>query len=172
MQPTLYIMVGYPGAGKTTTAKLIHQITGAVHLWADHERNRRFENPTHGHEENLKLYAQLNNEAGEMLRQGKSVIFDTNFNFKKDRDHLRQIATEAGAKTVVIWITTDKNLAHERAVAHPSPGETRIWGNMPEKDFERISNGLQEPTEQEQPIKLIGNNLTREVVTKALAAQA
>jgi predicted kinase len=108
----------------------------------------------------------------QLLHEGKSVIFDTNFNYLKDREHLRQIAAEAGARTVVIWLTTGKKLAHERAVAHPSPNETRIWGNMPEQDFQRISSNLQEPRGDEHPIMLEGENLTRDVVMRALATLA
>jgi predicted kinase len=165
-------MVGYPGAGKTTTAKLIHDITGAVHLWADHERSRRFQKPTHSHKENLELYAQLNEETRQLLSEGKSVIFDTNFNFYKDREHLRQIADAEGARTVVVWITTDKTLARDRAVAHPSPNETRIWGNMPSEAFERITGNLQEPRAGEHPLMLNGKDMTRDVVERALATLA
>jgi predicted kinase len=171
-QPTLYLMVGYPGAGKTTTARYIHEITGATHLWADHERNRLFPSPTHGHDENIELYKVLNQRTKQLLQDGHSVIFDTNFNFYKDRKRLRHLAATEGARTVVIWVTTPKNVAKDRAVAHEEPGETRIWGNMPERDFERISGNLQEPGPEEHPIKLDGKNLTKEIVARELATHA
>ena len=31
-KPTLFMMFGYPGAGKTTTAEIINELTGAEHL--------------------------------------------------------------------------------------------------------------------------------------------
>ena len=74
-------MLGYPGAGKTTAAKVIHSLTGATHLWADHERRKLFATPNYSHAENIELYDKLNKTAAELLQQGKSVIFDTNFNF-------------------------------------------------------------------------------------------
>src|SRR5437868_11049557 len=128
--PILFLMLGYPGAGKTTAAEIIHRLTGAEHLWADRERNKRFPNPTHSHEENLALYAHLNTETEQLLRRGKSVIFDTNFNYFRDREHLRQIAADAGAEAVIIWVATHKDLARIRAVERSEGQPTRVWGNM------------------------------------------
>ncbi len=168
-KPTLYLMVGYPGSGKTTVARMIHELTGAVHLWADHIRNQRFPNPTHNHEENLKLYDALNQETENLLAAGNSVVYDTNFNFYKDRKKLKVIAATTGARTLVIWITTPKDLSKKRATEQSEGQETRIWANMPVERFEQISSHLEEPTPEEQPIRLDGSSLTRETVAAALA---
>ncbi len=162
-------MVGYPGSGKTTTSKMIHKLTGAVHLWADHERNHMFKNPSHSHKENLELYDELNKKTQSLLGEGKSVIFDTNFNFYKDREKLRKIAAEEGAKTVLVWMTTPKDVARERAVNHPLDGEHhRVWGNMSLETFERIAGNLEEPKEDENPVKFEGVNLSQQAVAQAL----
>jgi predicted kinase len=165
-------MVGYPGSGKTTVSKYIHKLTGATHLWADHERSKRFNPVTHNHEENLKLYAALNQETEQLLHEGKSVIFDTNFNFYKDRKKLRVIAAKENARTVLVWVQTPKEIAHQRAVEHHDPGDTRVWGNMPAERFERIVHNLQEPTPEEHPVIIDGHTITREVVAEALARAA
>ncbi|HEX7963172.1 MAG TPA: ATP-binding protein [Candidatus Saccharimonadales bacterium] len=167
---TLFLMVGYPGSGKTTIAKYIHELTGAEHLWADHERNKLFANPTHDHQENIELYKRLNQRTKQLLQDGKSVIFDTNFNFYRDRKRLRHLAATEGARTVVVWVTTPRDLSRERATIHAHGQDTRIWGNMPPDRFERIADNLQEPEPGEHAIKLDGTNLTREDVEKALAA--
>jgi predicted kinase len=167
--PTLFLMLGYPGAGKTTAAGIIHHLTGAVHLWADRERNNRFPNPTHSHQENMALYGQLNTETAELLRQGKSVIFDTNFNYFRDREKLRAIAAEAGAKAIVIWVATHKDLARIRAVERSEGQPTRVWGNMSLEDFERISDGFEEPQHHERVIKLDGQALDYQEIERALA---
>lgn len=167
MRPTLYLFVGYPGAGKTTVAKLIETRTDAVHLWADHIRKEMFGTPTHARAESKLLYEKLNVETATWLHQGRSVIFDTNFNFYEDRELLRSIARENGANTVLIWVTTPLEVARRRAVADSYKAVTRVFGNMSASDFERIAHNLQPPMPQEQAIKIDGTNL---VVAEAYAA--
>lgn len=158
-KPVLYLMVGYPGAGKTTVAKLIAERTGAVHLWADHERHEMFGQPNHSHQENLQLYKELNSQTDRLLASGKSVIFDTNFNFHKDRQHLRDIAAGNNAETYVIWLTTSKETAKKRAVEDSHGRHTRLYGNMPEVDFERMAGQLEPPSKDEKVIKIEGVKL-------------
>lgn len=165
---TLYLMLGYPGSGKTTASKLLHELTGAEHLWADHERKHRFTHPTYTHQENLKLYAELNDVADQLLGEGKSVIFDTNFNFYKDRERLRRIAAKHGASSVVVWVVAPKELARDRATKDAHKQHTRVLGDMSAEHFERISRNLQPPRPDERLIKLDGTNLSVEAVKQAL----
>lgn len=165
---TLYLMVGYPGAGKTTTARVLHKITGAEHLWADHERRRRYSTPTYSHTENLELYDHLNQVAKSKLEQGQSVIFDTNFNFHKDRERLRNLASKQGAQTILVWLKTPKDLAKQRATSDAHTQDTRILGNMPEADFERMSNNLEPPRENEVYIEIDGTNVSEQHVRQQL----
>lgn len=158
-KPILYLFVGYPGAGKTTASRLIQEKTGAENLWADLERQKMFGAPTHSPDENTKFYDYMNRLTGQLLSQGKSVIFDTNFNFIKDRRHLRTIADQNHADTAVIWITTPKELAKKRAVEESHNQGTRIYGNMSSEDFERIASHLEPPTDSEKAIKIDGTNL-------------
>lgn len=167
-QRTLYLLVGYPGSGKTTTSKLISELTGAVHIWADRERRRMFGEPTHSMDESRALYDHLNVMTDQLLASGKSVIFDTNFNFYKDRQHLRDIAAKHGAKTVVVWITTPKETAKQRAV-HERTLRNFYEYILPEADFERLSNHLEPPRDDEQPIKLDGTTITKDIVKNALS---
>ena len=85
--------------------------------------------------------------------------FDTNFNFYDDRQHLRGIAEAAGAEAILIWVKTDRDTAHKRAV-HESHGKhTRIYGNMTAEDFDRIADKLEPPTSPEQPIIFDGSHI-------------
>lgn len=167
-QQTLFIMVGYPGSGKTTASHIIQVQTGAVHLWADHERKQRLEHPTYSHAENLKLYAELNQVAEKLLAEGKSVIYDTNFNFYKDRELMRSIAKKYDAQAIVVWVHAPIELARERATKGADKQHTRVLGDMPLDHFERIAQGLEEPHADERKIEFDGTGITPEVVAKAL----
>ncbi len=168
MKPTLYIFVGYPGAGKTTIAKLIETRTGAIHLWADRVRQEMFDTPSHSRHESRQLYDKLNAETAAWLQQGQSVIFDTNFNFYEDRQLLRAIAKENGASTVLIWVTTPEDIAKNRAVEKSDGETTRIYGNMTATDFARMAGNLQPPRDDEQALKIDATNLVVDDVYLAL----
>ena len=167
-KPRLYLFVGYPGAGKTSVAKIIHETTGATHLWADKIRRERLGPPNYTHQENLQLYTHLNEMTAELLRAGNSVIFDTNFKFRKDRDHLRRIATEHNAETVTVWLTTDKERAKHRATEPHHQAHTRIHGEMTAEDFDRLSEGTEWPREDEHPIQINGGELDENEVKRKL----
>lgn len=167
-KPTLYLMVGYPGAGKTTVAKIIAELTGAVHLWADQERQKMFGEPTHSKAESRQLYAHMNREAERLLAEGQSVVFDTNFNFLRDRERLRRVAAEQGASAKLIWLITDRSLAFRRAALESEGQPTRLFGNMKQEVFERMADHLEMPTAAEQPVKIDGQNVTAAQIKQAL----
>jgi predicted kinase len=156
-------MVGYPGAGKTTVARWITERTGAVHLWADVERNKLFENPSHSEAESSQLYKQLNEHTEELLTAGKSVIFDTNFNHYSDRELLREIAARHHAKVIIIWVATPVDIARERAV-HSQIVRNGYDFTMSPEQFDAIAAKLEPPRPEENAVKLDGTQLDRETV--------
>lgn len=160
-------MVGYPGAGKTTISKLIAKRTGAIHLWADAERHKMFGEPTHKHEESIQLYEYLNHRAAELLSNGESVVFDTNFNFASDRQNLHEIAKQRGAETKVIWVATPVDVAREKAV-HPPEMRNGYMSGMTPEEFDLIVSKLEPPDKNENVIKIDRSQLDAEALLRIL----
>lgn len=167
--PILYLFVGYPGAGKTTISKIIEQLTSAEHLWADHVRGKMFGSPNHSTEESQRLYEHLNLEAAKLLASGKSVIYDTNFNFKSDREALRKVANEHNADTTLIWVTTPLEIACRRAVQQSANQSTRVLGSMTQSEFDTIVAKLEAPDKAENPIKIDGTKFDVESIKHHLS---
>jgi predicted kinase len=165
----LYLFIGYPGAGKTTIAKYIEQHTGAVHLWADKERQKLFGYATHSAAENIKLYDYLDETTDKLLAEGKSVIFDTNFNYHKDRMMLKAIAEERGAETKVIWVNTPKEICKPRALHHTHRDRNGYQVTMTEQEFDRLANHLEPPTEDEKALTIDGSDLSKVNLKEVLA---
>lgn len=165
---TLYIMVGYPGSGKTTTSNLIADVTGATHLWADHERRAMFASPTHSKDESEVLYSHLNKTTDILLSDNVSVVFDTNFNYRKDRDALRAIAAKYDATVKIIWIKAAKPVARDRATAYAHARANKYLESMTKQVFDKLSSKLEAPTKAEAPIILDGTKITRQYVTRHL----
>jgi predicted kinase len=166
-KPILYLMVGHPGAGKTTISRLIAKRTGAVHLWADEERHKMFDQPTHTESESIQLYEYLNHRANELLRSGHSVVFDTNFNFASDRQKLQDIAEQNDAISKVVWMTTPVAIARERAVHAPRERNGYMVG-MTQEQFDSIVSKLEPPAKNENIIKIDNTTLDSESAIRIL----
>jgi predicted kinase len=168
-KPRLYLMVGYPGAGKTTVSRLITERTGAVHLWADVERHKLFDTPDHSQTESRQLYDRLNRQAGDLLDSGKSVVFDTSFNRYHDRKLLRQISEKHNADTLIVWVATLKRIARDRAV-HANIIRNGYGFTMTNDQFNTIASKLEQPRPDEKTIKIDGAELDADELVRLISA--
>ncbi len=167
MQPTLYMLIGYPGAGKTTTAKIVEQLTGAVRLSSDELRLELFPQPTFSPQEHQQLYNELNRRTEELLQSGKSVIYDANLNRLEHREEKYALCMQVGAQPVLLWVQTPREIAKERATH--SDRTPLIPHNETAADmFERIAGVIERPTAEEEPILIDGTKVAPEYVATQL----
>lgn len=168
MKPSLYLMFGYPGAGKTTAAEIVHKLTGAVKLSSDITRFEMFSQPTFSQTEHDELYKVLDRKTEELLADGKSVIYDANLNRYQHRHDKYEICRQVGAHPVLLWVRTPQDLAKQRA-SHLSrqhlwpPNETA--GQL----FERIAGLLEEPRPNEPYVIIDGTALDENHIRQELS---
>ncbi len=166
-QPALYLLFGYPGAGKTTVAKAIEKLTDAVRLSSDEIRFSHYNQPTFSQQEHDELYSFLNTETKRLLSKGTSVIYDANLNRFQHRQEKYDIAIATGAKAVLLWVQTPKHLAKQRAMHEDRLRFATHNENLGDM-FDRISGVIEQPTDTERPIILDGTKASLQYVAEAL----
>jgi predicted kinase len=169
MKPTLYLMVGLPGSGKSVTSHTIAELTGATLLWTAKIRVEHYgKNPTYSDQENKELYGHINEMVKDLLVASNSVVFDTSFNYFKDREYLREIAKNHGAETVVVWVQTARETSKNRATQDAEQQAYRLLGDMTENDFDRLSDSLEQPKPSENAVLMDGTKITKDYVKQQL----
>lgn len=169
-KPLLYMMLGVPGAGKTSVSEYIADLTKAVHISSDQFRKHMFDSPESITEtEHSQIYSMLDYITEQILKSGKSVIYDANLNRYIHRQEKYAICDKVGAEPKLIWVRTDEKVARLRATeqAYLHPGH-RPFGNMSLKTFERLFDQMEEPRSDEQAATIIGNNISPDEIKKVI----
>ena len=142
--PTLYLVCGLPGAGKTTRALAIAQATGAIRLCPDEwlvamgislvDYPIRFRLQDH-----MLAHGEI------LLQAGVSVVVEFGSWSRQERDAIRQIAGQTGAATELHFVDAPLPELARRVRERGGPDATSLVEDVllkfPEK-FER-------PTEDE-----------------------
>lgn len=165
--PTLHLLMGLPGSGKTTLAKTIQKLTKAARLSSDDYRLQIYPEPTFSQTEHDNLYSLIDHSAEHLLASGHDVIYDANLNRYIHRQEKYTLAEKYNANVILWWVKTPKELSKKRRVEDQNHA-LLPEGDTPERMFERIANILEEPKDTEKFIEIDGSNLKIEAVKSAL----
>ena len=135
-QAVVYLIVGLPGAGKTTHAKELEISVSALRLTPDEWQIMLFgrENPPDKRDLVEGKLVQVGMRAAEL---GTNVVFDFGFWGKDERSALRWIAGAVGARSQVVYLPVDPEEQHRRVTGrfattpdqtfHISDAELQQW---------------------------------------------
>src|SRR5919107_1497473 len=112
----LILMVGLPGAGKTTRAKELAAMHHALRLTPDHWMIPLFaDNMADG--KRFVLEGRLISVALQALRLGTSVVLDYGLWARDERSALRWLATATGAACRMVYLPVEEDVQLAR-IAH------------------------------------------------------
>ena len=120
-RPSLILLVGIPGSGKTTYAeKYIKENPNAVHLSSDKIRAELWGNEaTQG--DNNEVFSLMQSRAIYALNNGQSVVYDATNVTRKDRSYIITLCPKfAKIECYIIWAPIEtcieRDAARERTV--------------------------------------------------------
>ena len=131
-RPTVYVLCGFIGAGKTTFARALEARTGAVRITKDEWLIRLIGNdPTiagfaaYDH----RIVALSRDVAFQLVGKGIDVILDEGFWARDERELIRRQIEGMGAEMVLFYLDTPIETIRERVArrsADPPPDAFRI----------------------------------------------
>lgn len=161
-------MMGLPGAGKTTAAEIIEELTGAVRLSSDEARLMLWPEPEFNEEEHQALYEYLDEQTEKLLKSGKSVVYDANLNRYEHRQEKYQLAHELGIEVMLCWVQTPREVARNRRIEEMAHHHLVAPGETAAQMFDRVALLIEEPSENEPFTVLDGTKLNHEYIKNAL----
>lgn len=150
-KPTVYLLCGFIGAGKTTFARKLEERTGAVRITKDEWLIRLIGNdPTiDGYEDyDSKICGLSRDVAFQLVEKGIDVIIDEGFWAKEERALLRRSIEEIGAEEVLYYLDTPIETIRER-VARRNTSPTRDSFRITREMLDNYLTYWQPPSEDE-----------------------
>ena len=155
-KPILTLMVGLPGAGKTTRAKELEQATGAVRFTPDEWHLFLFGDDFHDPREHA-LHDQRHDRVEELqwrlgkrlLAQGVSVSLDFGFWAKEQREEKYREAQALGVEFSLCYVHAPLEELCRRLEARVQAGQKDVFQTITREDMEQWAALFQEPDEEE-----------------------
>jgi len=158
-KPSLILLYGYPGAGKTYFARQLCEELSAAHIHDDRIRNEVFEQPRFDKQENQILQHLMRYMTEEFLKAGVSVVFDTNALRFSHRRLLRDLARKHKAAPVLIWLQIDQETAFQRANKRDRRrADDKYSVPLDRQTFSSITHFMQNPNQSEDYVVLSGKH--------------
>lgn len=120
LSPSLVLISGLPGTGKSTVAKTYAQQHQALHLNSDLLRHELGQLGKYQADDKRLIYEALLERTKAALQEGREVVVDATFYREALREPFRQLAADTGARVHWIELTAPESLIRER-VSKPRP---------------------------------------------------
>ena len=158
-RPTLILLYGFPGAGKTFLARQLTDDIQAAHVQSDRIRAELFEQPRYDKQENQIVDHLMQYMTEEFLSAGISVIYDINATRLSQRRELRDMARKMKVDTLLIWLQIDQDSAFNRVSKRDRRKlDDKYSPSLDRRTFEQLAAQMQNPQTTEDYMVISGKH--------------
>lgn len=133
VKPSLVVVSGLPGTGKSYFCRRLAEKTPLVILESDNLRKVLFHSPCHSSDESAYLFKAIHKLVTELLGKGIALVLDATNVEEYHREGLYHIAEQTGAKLIVVQICAPPEVVYQRLQGRasgkdPSDNSDADWG--------------------------------------------
>ena len=166
-RPTLFMLVGLPGSGKTYLARHLVKRLGVPVVSLERIRQTILKQPTLSRQEEAVIW-----QVGAMLIEGYlsvglSVVCDVDVNTHQQRDELKRIANFFKAKPIIIWQQIDQKTAWARCQnRQPNQNVDDLFALVFDRTtFDTLVNQFQSPIRNQTIVVSGKHDATQQLTT-------
>jgi predicted kinase len=158
-KPTLFLLYGFPGAGKSFFGRQFCSEVNAAYISGDQLRYEFFEDPQYTKDEDqiiehISLYM-----TDQFLQSGLSVVYDTESYRTSQRRILRELALKSKAEIITVWFQLDIETAFTRVVKRDRRKTDDKYSIVLDRStFESIVSKMQNPVRYEDYVVVSGKH--------------
>lgn len=156
-KPYVIVFLGSIGAGKSHFARQLADREHLILINSDALRKAMNEPWSPNGD---RLWNAMDYMVERALSAGKSIIYDAGrFNLLKSRRALRRIVEGVGARVLIVWINTPREIAHGRAQSREATeDQLRFTAEEAEQILQRHDRNFSPPGEGETYIVVDGTS--------------
>jgi DegV family protein with EDD domain len=141
--PALVVLVGLPGAGKSTFARRLRERAPVAVLESDRFRKLLFGRPTYSAEESRRLFRALHAAIETLLRRRVSCLLDATNLREEHRRPLYEIAERHGARLVVVQLEAPPEVVRSRLQRRRQAATPGDWSDAGPEVYERMREAVE-----------------------------
>lgn len=135
-KPRLIVMVGIPGSGKSFFAEHFAETFRAPIVSFHRLRHELFNYPTFSKDEDEIIGRVANYMLDEILRTGRTIVYEGRSSLRADRAFIAKKSHEAGYEPLFVWVQTEPETARKRA--------TKLGTDKPALSVEQFETRLKQ----------------------------
>jgi predicted kinase len=124
-EPTLIVISGLPGTGKSYFSKRLAEKLPFLVLESDALRKMLFASPSYSPQESAQLFQTIHQMVRDLLHKGISLILDATNLSERSREQLYSIADQLGIRLVLVRVVAPPEVVYQRLKDRARDAENR-----------------------------------------------